>query len=479
MTAAGTKFVFAHFNGRIRCEYHPVMHVITPINDSVEINIKTPIWNSTDSLDNVYHLTSEKKELEIRLPVTLCIKGANRNNKTVLVTATKPIFIFVSDIQKLVGEYFIIYPVQTLGTEYVASGYTSDDNASRWAIIGCIALYDDTEVTVVVPANQSFTYNNTSYPGGSQIHVSLKMYQNVRINGFDVTGSFIKSNNPISVFSGHEFIWVPGPTRSNGLPVNGKDKMTAQLPPISTMSTIYPIVSTQINDEEWVRVIALHDNTSFSIYNENPSVLQLIEVKGSFYEFSIPRSSAATIVSEKPINVVQYSASGNNIGDPRMMITLSLDNYISEYIFVVPNNDNPQHFTQLLVIIATNSSLDRIFIDGTKLTESDNRSGQTSCHYANLLAVWLAVGDGKYHVQCNLTENEYCTVYIHGYSNNNQYGTEANRYIGSLDTVKVISLPIYIIDSDWGWGKFIFYVAKLSLMVHSDVVLFNTISHCL
>ena len=443
MTAAGTKFVFAHFNGRIRCVYHPILHVITPTNDNVEINIKTPIWNSTDSLDNVYHLTSEKKKLEIRLPLTLCIKGAYRNNKTVLVTATKPIFIFVSDIQPLTGEYFIIYPVQTLGTEYVASGYTSDDNASKWAIIGCISLYDETEVTVTVPTNQSFTYNNTQYPGGSQINVSLSKYRNVRINGFDVTGSFIKSNKPISVFSGHEFIWVPGPTRSNGLQIDGKDKMMAQLPPISTMSTIYPIVSTLINDEEWVRVIALHDNTSFSIYNGNSNLLHFIELKGSFYEFSIPRASAATIVSEKPVNVVQYSASGTDTGDPRMMITLSLDNYVSEYMFVVPTKDVPKKFTQLLVIIATNSSLDRIFIDGTKLTESDNQSGRTSCHYANLLAVWLAVGEGTYHVRCNLIENEYCTVYIHGYSNNNQYGTEANRYIGSLDTVKVISLPIY------------------------------------
>lgn len=436
MTAAGTKFVFAHFNGRI-CDYHPILHIITPINDSVEISIQTPTWNSTDSLDNVYHLTSEKKKLDIRLPLTLCIEDAHQSSKTVLVNATKSIFVFVSDIQSLKGDYFIIYPVQTLGREYVASGYTSDNNV-HLAIIGCISLYNDTEVMVIVPTNQSFTYNKTSYPGGSQIRVSLSMYQNVRINGFDVTGSFIKSNKPISVFSGHEFIWVPGPTRSNGLPTEGKDKMMAQLPPISTMSTIYPIVSTQINDEEWVRVIALHDNTSFSIYNETSNLLHSIELKGSFYEFSISRASAATIVSEKPVNVVQYSASGNDTGDPRMMITLSLDNYVSEYMFVVPTEDVPHHFSQLLVIIATNSSLDRIFIDGTKLTESGERSGQTSCHYANLLAVWLAVREGKHHVQCNLIENEYCTVYIHGYSNNNQYGTEANRYIGSLDTVKVI-----------------------------------------
>jgi hypothetical protein len=53
----------------------------------------------TDSLDNVYHLTSEKKKLDIRLPLTLCIEDAHQSSKTVLVNATKSIFVFVSDIQ--------------------------------------------------------------------------------------------------------------------------------------------------------------------------------------------------------------------------------------------------------------------------------------------------------------------------------------------------------------------------------------------
>ena len=203
MTTAGTEFVVAFLKNH-RFSNQPMLHMITPSELDVEVHIETPTWNSQESLHLTRSLNSSNN-LEVKLPVDLRVQTSIVDNKVVLVTSTKPIFLFASDMQLNTGDYFIIYPLKTLGREYIVSGFKSTEVNLDWkSVMGCIAVNADTTVNITVPTGQTLDYNGSIYQQGSTISVFLQMYQIVQVYGFDVTGSFIISDKPIAVFSGHE-----------------------------------------------------------------------------------------------------------------------------------------------------------------------------------------------------------------------------------------------------------------------------------
>ncbi|CAG2232259.1 unnamed protein product [Mytilus edulis] len=439
MTAAGKEFVIAFLKNSLN-RYEPYLKILTPFVEDVELQISTPAWNSVDS----FHLTytvNKSYPLEVKLPFRLRVQTSTVDNRIVYVKSSKPIFVFAADFQRDTGSYFLLYPVKTFGTEYIvgAFGNANSRNSELKSLLGCLAIHTDTEIRITPPVNQLLTFNKRTYKHDEEVVVTINRFQLAQIMGIDVTGSFVRSNKPIAVISGHEHVMVHG----NSEIVSGHDMIMAQMPPVATLSNVYPVASTSNNDEELIRVFAVHDNTAFSIYSPGSVISQFIKDRTSYFEFYIAKNEGATVVADNPVQVIQISTSGDRFtGDPRMIVTLSLDSYVTEYMFVTtvdaafPN----AIYTHTVIIIVSESAKGKLYLDGKSIINIPHEGTPSSCGYANLEAIRINVDAGYHTLGCHLEDNEYCTVYLNGYFKNSQYGTAINRHLGVLGSSKSSSL---------------------------------------
>lgn len=434
MTAAGKEFVIAFLKNSLNT-YEPYLKILTPFAEDVELQISTPAWNSVDS----FHLTytvNKSNTLEVKLPIKLRVQTSTVDNRIVYVKSSKPIFVFVADFQKNTGDYFLLYPAKTFGTEYIVGAF-GDASSNMASLLGCLAIHDDTEIRITPPINHTLTFNKRAYKHDEAVVVTINRFQLAQILGIDVTGSFVRSNKPIAVISGHEHVMIHG----NSEIVSGHDMIMAQMPPVATLSNVYPVASTLNNDEELIRVFAVHDNTAFSIYRPGSVTSQFIKDRTSYFEFYMTKNEGATVVADKPVQVIQISTSGDRFtGDPRMIVTLSLDSYVTEYMFVTTLDAALPSavYTYPITIIVSESAKGKLYLDGKSILDIPHEGTPSSCGYANLEAIRINVDAGYHTVVCHLEDNAYCTVYLNGYFKNSQYGTAINRHLGVLDSSKVM-----------------------------------------
>ncbi|CAC5397857.1 unnamed protein product [Mytilus coruscus] len=436
MTAAGKEFVIAFLKNFLN-DYKPYLKILTPFEEEVELQISTPAWDSVDSF-NLTYTVSKSNPLEIKLPIGLRVQTSTVDSRIVYVKSSKPIFVFAADFQKNTGAYFLLYPSKTFRTEYIVGAF-GVASSNLESLIGCFAIHNDTEIRITPPVNHALTFNNRTYEHDEVVVVTINRFQLAQIHGLDVTGSFVRSNKPIAVISGHEHVTVHG----NREIVSGADMIMAQMPPVATLSNIYPVAATLNNDEELIRVFAVHDNTAFSIYRPGSVTSQNIEDRTSYFEFYITKNEGATIVADKPVQVIQISTSGDRLnGDPRMIVTLSLDNYVTEYMFVTTEDAALKFavYTYTVIIIVSESAKGKLYLDGKSILDIPHEGIPSSCGYTNLEAVRINIDAGYHNLACHLEDNEYCTVYLNGYSKNSQYGTAVNRHLGVLDSSKNSSL---------------------------------------
>ncbi|CAG2225699.1 unnamed protein product [Mytilus edulis] len=154
-----------------------------------------------------------------------------------------------------------------LGLIFFCIRHRHSELNTLWAhsglLIGCFAIHNDTEIRITPPIDHALTFNNRTYKQDEVVVVTINRFQLEQIHGLDVTGSFVRNlNKPVAVIIGHEHVAVHG----NREIAVGSDMLMAQMPPVATLSNVYPVAATLNNDEELIRVFAVHNNTAFSIY---------------------------------------------------------------------------------------------------------------------------------------------------------------------------------------------------------------------
>lgn len=114
-----------------------------------------------------------------------------------------------------------------LGTEYIVMSYiTLSATPSTASAFGVVATMDGTVVTIVP------SIGTNTRPSGVPYEVNLnkgETYQLIAsVTNGDLTGSFITSNNPVAVFTGHTCAYVP----QN---ISACDHLIEQAPPVTSL----------------------------------------------------------------------------------------------------------------------------------------------------------------------------------------------------------------------------------------------------
>ncbi|OWF56489.1 IgGFc-binding protein [Mizuhopecten yessoensis] len=417
----GTEFLFMF------CEHYIKGSIVkvfcsTPLNSEVSVRIQTPVWDA-GTIDITVTVTPGSVT-EVDLPRSLRMTGTGKGKTSILVTASDTITVYAADTQANTGDTFMVYPTDALGSEYIDITY-NQTSTSYASSLGIVALYDLTVVEIDPPPGGSISYDGTDYTAGQILTVTINKYELFQIQSHDLSGTHVRSSFPLSVISAHEYIRM-GTS-------NSKDFMQTMLPPVSSLSTTYVVFGFPMYSKpEIVRIVNSRENTTIII--TLPSVSVFLEKIGSMYDIEVAPGVGSVITADKGVIValVSQSRSMSPYGDPRVIVALSADQFLSEYTFPIANLTGKVVFTHRIVIMAKTSDVSNIKLDNSYIADL----GLVWTELINTnLSVTFTILDVGVH---SLTSDDVTSVfggYLAGHGSTEEYGTLTGRYLGNTNQV--------------------------------------------
>lgn len=255
------------------------------------------------------------------------------------VTSDNPISVYGLSRRWQTTDTYLGLPVSVLGTEYRAICYSfSEGMMSQFSVI---ATEDSTKVTIIPTVKTrkhaadkpySIMLNRGDvFPVGAEVEGG---------GTGDLTGTLIRANKKIAVFSGHQCAYVP-----RGL--IGCNHLVEQLPPINAWGKHYYAGKLERRSRSTIRVVASQPQTKVF---ENSTLVSVLDA-GQFYENSNVRQNLQ-ITADKPVLLAQYSqgfTNGDDVGDPMMLLISPTQQFLKQYRFVTPINGEWKHYVNIVI----------------------------------------------------------------------------------------------------------------------------------
>lgn len=357
------------------------------------------------------------------------------------------------------GMYII--PSIGWGTEYVVAAYHSHwagaaggdgDLPSEFAIV---ANQDNTEVTInpTTDIRKGQDADAKLYPKNVPFTIVLMrgeavQYQAMRndaqAEGFDFTGTTIKSSKPVGVVGGNmcanvpvEFPWC--------------DHICDMIPPVRTWAkTYYTAPFAQRKGGDTYLVIASEDNQY--IYRVSQSGRrQHAQLNKYEYYFRHDIEDASRWESDKPFLLAQYCNStswpgypttitNNGIGDPAYTIVNSVEQYTKKVVFQTPTiATGGSAFQNFVNVIVHKDAVTTSKYDGKSLAGAGGNALPVDNEW--MVYRFNSVSPGTHIVE----SDSGAGVYIYGYGNYDSYawtGGYGNKTYKTEDTIApVVETP--------------------------------------
>ncbi|MFN3269766.1 MAG: IgGFc-binding protein, partial [Candidatus Kapaibacteriota bacterium] len=361
----------------------------------------------------------------VRIPSLAQVKSFNVIERlSVHVTSEKPIFVYGLNRRFQTTDSFLAFPVEVLGTEYRAMCYTV--SIEMLPIFAVVATEDNTEVTIIPsfdtetnPANVPFTIRMNK---GDVYQVAAKFVQSPKC---DLTGSIIRANKKIAVFSGHQCAYVP-PNKS------ACNHLVEQMPPIPSWGKHY-----------YLGVLKPRKNYTFRVLANEPETKVFVDGKlvrtlnaGEFFDSLVDK--ALQITANKPILVAQYSHGyniGDMIGDPMMLLVSPTLQFLKSYRFATPVNGEWRHYINVVIPTVAIRSLR---LDGAPVDSSLFEQIGISRYSIG----YIQVEYGSHSIEADLPFGMYSYGFGYGKDAYDAYGTMAGQSFVEYEPSKDTLAPI-------------------------------------
>lgn len=266
-------------------------------------------------------------------------QGSSINNLSFRIQSTVPIVAYqfnpLANFDVFSNDASLLLPANVIGSEYFVMSRQQNHNDLRGfaTIVG--TSKGKTTVEIVVSAKTLPGAGIPPLKKGQSFKFTLQQGEvfNLETNelGADLTGSWIKSDQPVAVFGGHEGGNVPDTNRCIKPPgqLEGKceyqgwackdnsdcpitccaDHLEEQLFPVSAWGTTYLASKLMPRglEKDVYRILAAHDGTLVTTDPPQTAVPPLS--KGQWFEFESDKDFL--IKSTKPISVGQFMTSAN------------------------------------------------------------------------------------------------------------------------------------------------------------------------
>ena len=257
----------------------------------------------------------------------------------------------------------VVHPyLEQLTTAYTYYG-VSAAKTSRYSQVLLVGCRDNTTVTITPTQNISIPENPQlsdsiylNITAGDNHTVTLHELQSLLIiNSFDLSGTKIVSNHPLTVVGGHDCAQIP-------TEYGDCDPISTQIPPTVNWgnSFLLPPLTSRTNGQRY-KIIASENNTIVEIKcgtNANETVV--LSYDGDIHQFDTNSSEYCTVLTSNPSYVAEYGFGrdylSDGYGDPLLMTIPPLDQYIHSVTFssfvTMPKNyfsilvPNDQYFNQ-------------------------------------------------------------------------------------------------------------------------------------
>lgn len=321
----GTEFWFGFMEGR---NYNQSGHYLQiTVTSAYNTNFRLT-YGAAETLYGSYPVAANSSKV-LQIPWEMFeVRGSESAEYQGLhLVANDPVNVYALNWDDKSADVAVIYPLESIGDDYFVMCYTphvSENNGKpqngRNSEFLLVATQNNTKIEITPSVE---TAGNK--PAGIPFSISLNRGQTYQVqsmnkilpNQGDLTGSYIKADKPIGVYSGNLATSVP---KLEG--VNAWDHLYEQMPPLYSWGREYYTVPMMGRDADRYRVLASEDGTSVTI-----DVLGSFQLdRGEFNEFVLTKNQASRITADKPVLVAQFSQSQSIDqlpGDPSMIVLSS------------------------------------------------------------------------------------------------------------------------------------------------------------
>lgn len=397
------------------------------------------------------------------------------------VQTTGPVVVYQFNpiIQQFSNDASTLIPRQALGMDYIVVGYETanpcaisglplpDNSIPDHGAVTIVPIEDDTQVTVTTAHAIKASAGDTGLPiaatpKGGTLTMTLSRYMVANlesdmatgsvtecasaVNGGqdgDFTGTYIKSNKPIVVFTSNERgagiggaeNFVPHPDWQSG-ETCCTDHLEEQLFPVTALGREFavarsPLRSTHATwkEPDIVRVVATADNTTITTNLPAPYDAFTLNAR---QDKTFAATTGFTLSASAAVQVSSYLISqqfvvDGYIGDPAQILIPAAEQHRKDYVFLVPAT-----FTSNYAVLATPVGAN-LRIDGQPL----NSAEFSSCVRAPIGTI---AGTMYEQVTCPLADGHHTAesdqpfgLSVYGYYNVGSYA-----FVGGSD-VKIIN----------------------------------------
>ena len=385
------------------------------------------------------------------------------SNISFRLTTDNPVLVYGHSQAVTTSESFNVIPVMDLGKEYLIMTYNSSGMQDGGPLSGgstpsqfaVVAIEDSTNITITPKSPTQ--YNNLNIQNiqlqKGEVYLVQSKITEVDLNS-DLTGSEVKSDKPVAVFSGHQRAAVPYDLQ--GVQIS-RDMLIEQLPSIDLWSRealVTPFPQPSYLQNTWtndlVRIMAAYDSTEIYIDGNLKDTLN----RGEFLQLDLPQFPAFKVTASSPILVCSYKRSSqtqqsNSLGDPLMQIIPSIDLYGNVYKFMAiqtyeydQNGSGyaPVYTEHYITVIAPETSFKQVNLDGNILDSAlFNKILGTNYYYA-----FKQISEGIHEISAV----DRFGLFICGYGFANSYGYFGGMNFKRLNITPNISTNSPICEDD-------------------------------
>lgn len=349
--------------------------------------------------------------------------------QAVHIKSDNPISVYGLNRRFQTTDTYLGLPVEVLGTEYRIMSYSiTDDLLSQFAVVAT----EDNTIIEIAPTVETYSgkkpseiYKVTLNRGDVYQVAGIKRAPSRMKN--DLTGSYIKSNKKIAVFSGHQCAYVPSVTPE----IIACNHLAEQIPPLHAWGKHFYIGRMKLRSKYTYRVLAHYPNTKVF---DGSTLLQILN-PGEFYENQSNKD--LQITADKPVLVAQYSQgfkNGDSIGDPMMLLISPTQQFLRKYRFATPINGEWEH---IINIVVPTNSIQTMQLNGKPIDTSEFKPLGISRYSI----AYLTIPFGTHVIEGAMPFGMYSYGFGRGFDAFDAYGSMGGQSFMEYEPIKDVNPP--------------------------------------
>ena len=377
-----------------------------------------------------YHrgVVSAGNEVILNLPNSVEASSYDGQNKGIyLTTSSSTVTVIGQSLDSVSSDTYFALPITELDDVYIYYGL-SVPRAFHLELINSSILIVGTEdntmisLTATQPVNISIDNTIMQLIPGRQFSFRINRLKTIYIGSpYDLSGTKIVADKPVSVFSGHECANVPWN-------VTFCSYLIEQIPPTALWGTVHYIAPLAGKTSYTVKVLAAHNSTTVNVYCNNTMRSFTIN-EGMFFNVTVQIKEYCAIYSNKKILVVQLSHGSSydisDYGDPMMTLVPATNQYLNNCDLVtIHGTRSPYNHYVNIIVMAQYYQPNMIFFIAGGVNRSLAMQQWIPIQVNSITeayATQLSISEGRAHIVHTDAAAKMMTI-VYGFDSNDGYG---------------------------------------------------------